>query len=166
MEVLALILAHKWSGSSQPSSEKASSNGVKLNTNGGTASVATSNGGASNGSTATDGFYAVDGFHPTSEKNPTNKTSSGEVPSGEEEMSEEEEEEEGGDDILCLCGAVESEPGDSLVQCERCSVWQHIRCSGYSEEEDGEVFVCTRCLLKDVCVGDTTYCDQIQEELI
>lgn len=130
VEVLALILAHRWSDPSQPDSEKATSN-----------------------EDVTDGLSAL---HPVSEKDYNMESSSvglGELPSGEGEMPEEESEYEDGESVLCLCGAVESQPGDSLVLCERCEVWQHIKCSGYCEEKDGEIFICTRCLLKDVCWG-------------
>ena len=51
--------------------------------------------------------------------------------------------------VLCLCGAIEAKPGDMLVECERCLKWQHVHCSGYSEE-DGDHFICIKCLLVDV----------------
>lgn len=59
--------------------------------------------------------------------------------------------------MLCLCGAIESKPGDHLVQCERCFKWQHVHCVKFSEEH-GDTFVCVKCLLKEVRLTKVLAC--------
>ena len=54
------------------------------------------------------------------------------------------------DEVQCLCGAMrEDQYGREFVQCERCLVWQHSSCVGFDSAEDS-TFVCVRCLLKKV----------------
>lgn len=54
------------------------------------------------------------------------------------------------DEVQCLCGAMrEDQYGREFVQCERCLVWQHSSCVGFDSAKDS-TFVCVRCLLKKV----------------
>ena len=56
------------------------------------------------------------------------------------------------DEVQCLCGAMkEDQYGREFVQCERCLVWQHSSCVGFNSAKD-TMFVCVRCLLKKVQV--------------
>ena len=54
------------------------------------------------------------------------------------------------DEVQCLCGAMRDDQyGREFVQCERCLVWQHSSCVGFNSAKDS-TFVCVRCLLKKV----------------
>ena len=51
--------------------------------------------------------------------------------------------------IQCLCGAAKEDERE-FVQCERCHVWQHSSCADYNAEKHGEHFYCIKCLLDKV----------------
>lgn len=54
------------------------------------------------------------------------------------------------DEVQCLCGAMRDDQyGQEFVQCERCLVWQHSLCVGFNSAKDS-TFICVRCLLKKV----------------
>lgn len=54
------------------------------------------------------------------------------------------------DEVQCLCGAMSDDQyGREFVQCERCLVWQHSSCVGFNSAKDS-TFVCVRCLLRKV----------------
>lgn len=49
--------------------------------------------------------------------------------------------------MWCVCGA--DEVDGSVVQCERCRVWHHTQCAAYDSCKYGS-FTCVRCLSKEV----------------
>lgn len=54
------------------------------------------------------------------------------------------------EDVACFCGTVKSSTYNGLlVQCESCSIWQHISCADFNEEKCND-FVCVKCLLEKV----------------
>lgn len=79
------------------------------------------------------------------------------TPSGEGSVSDRGDKEEQPDVIQCLCGATR-EDEKQFVQCEHCLVWQHSSCADYSAEKHGEHFYCVKCLLDKVA---TTYCNDV-----
>ena len=54
------------------------------------------------------------------------------------------------DEVRCLCGAMkEDQSGREFVQCEHCLVWQHSSCVQFDSVRDSS-FVCIKCLIKKV----------------
>ena len=53
-----------------------------------------------------------------------------------------------GEEVMCVCGALEAKPEESMIQCQRCLKLQHVTCSSYFEGD--EEFVCTKCLFCEV----------------
>lgn len=53
------------------------------------------------------------------------------------------------DDVWCLCGSSNGGDGKIWVQCCLCRTWQHAECADQDNSSD-EDYVCVRCLLKKV----------------
>ncbi|KAF8542886.1 hypothetical protein BDD12DRAFT_875571 [Trichophaea hybrida] len=46
----------------------------------------------------------------------------------------------------CICGGRQDDGGKTMVQCESCNHWSHIKCLGYNRRTLPKVFVCTFCI--------------------
>ena len=141
VEVLSVILAHRWSGPSRNAPSNLANNEIAILRNQEVSSNETSSSPVGNSSAAEEAPSGEAGANP-----PASGPSDGPAKENSPEIDS------GIASISCICGAVWSKSGDYLVQCERCCTWQHVDCAGYSEE-DGELFVCTTCLLKEVSLG-------------
>jgi hypothetical protein len=69
-----------------------------------------------------------------------------------------DDESEHGDWVIrCLCGN-NVDDGSTMIQCEKCDVWQHAVCTGFRGAESvPEKFLCERCEARPVsCICDST----------
>jgi len=126
VEVLALILSHKWTRSSSKWTSSRSSYSS------GTSSDSLRKG---SGAVSWD-----DSAHASNSR----------AELAERESLEEEAAEKGGMVRACMCGRGGHDGSlAGWVQCERCEVWQHMFCTGYNETVC-KFFICTKCLLLKV----------------
>ena len=130
VEVLALILSHKWS-------------------------ISHTSGGSSN---SLHSAREEDGVTSLKEGGVVNSSMEGGVVDSSMEIDVVNSSREGGvvaggEKCECLCGKSDGDRSlDSWVQCERCKIWQHRLCTDY-DESTSKLFICTTCLLEKVRNG-------------
>ena len=157
VEILALILAHRWSGSESLGFMRGAAVGAKEQDGGGDeqedtqSNSAMSSGGGGEGKG--DPVNNEESDKCVAAENLRGSQNGGGGGGGEnEEGGEREDQMSDVDAIWCVCGAdKENVVGDEYVECEHCRVWQHSRCVDYDGSKNSE-YICIRCLLKEVSV--------------
>ena len=148
VEVLTLILAHRWNG---PDSHLTSISGSH---------VISDNQGV-------DECILMNVVNQTalrrepnvSEDRTEQKGIATEEDVGEEEMDTLDETINEGQmgKVLCWCGSKVNPTIEACMQCNRCLIWQHITCSNESKSHS-KIFICINCLLKEVKLLGVSFC--------
>lgn len=143
VEVLALVMSHKWSGphprphphNQQTSEEMSETNGESFE--------------STNEIEIMDVDAHVQSVDSTSEVGVAKSNTVGVVDS-KVRVGVEGTASQVLDEVRCVCGATKEDKFErEFVQCERCLLWQHSTCVRFDSVKESS-FVCVRCLLKKV----------------